>query len=259
VQGAPLDSAYYVLEDVPTSNPSVFLRGLQFYVDLDAPDVETRNYKWEVEESWEHHAAHAAEYYYDGDFHQILPPDSSNMVCWVNGLLVKNVYTLSTKSLSQNVFYKYPLHFVDGHTSRLGILYSILIRQLALSEGAYNYWEQVRVNSSELGGLYERQPFAIQGNLRNLTNPAKDVLGYFYTASESSKRYFYNDEGLELDFSNFCNEEILGRMGWREFTKYDYPVYYYFNSKVGLRILNNECVDCRLMGGTTTKPDFWPQ
>jgi hypothetical protein len=260
MQGAPLDSVYYIIEDVPTSNPSIYLSGMQFYVDLNAPDVETRNYKWEVEESWEHHAAHPAEYYYDGGFHQIMPPDSSNMVCWVNGLLVKNVYTLSTKSLSQNVFYKYPLQFVDGHTSRLGILYSILVRQLALSESAYYYWEQVRINSSELGGLYEIQPFAIKGNLINLTNPEKEVLGHFYAASESSKRYFYKDiEGLELDFSYYCNEEPLGRFGWREFNKNDYPVYYYFNSNDALRILNNECVDCRLMGGTTTKPDFWPQ
>jgi hypothetical protein len=259
LQGAPLDSVYYFVEDVPTSDPSVYLRGMQFYVDLDAPDAVCRNYRWEVWETWEFHSAHPVEYYYDGDFHQVIPPDYSNSVCWGNGL-VKNVYTLSTKSLSENVFIKYPLHFVDGHSSRLGILYSIFVSQLALSVNAYNYWEQVRVNNSEQGGLYEQQPFTIKGNLVNVTNPDKDVLGYFYAASESSRRYFYKDiEGLEIDFSNHCNEDILGIGGWRGYTKYEYPIYYYFNSQNGLRILNKECVDCRLMGGSTVKPDFWPQ
>ena len=258
-QHAPLDSVYYFIEDVPTSDPSVYLRGMQFYVNLNAPDAECRNYRWEVVETWEFHSALPAEYYYDGDFHQIDPPDYSNSVCWANGL-VKNVYTLSTKSLSENIFMKYPLHFVDGHSSRLGILYSILVRQLALSENAYNYWEQVRVNNIEQGGLYEQQPFAIKSNLTNVTNPDKEVLGYFYAASESSRRYFYKDiEGIELDFTDFCNEDILGQGGWRQFNKYDYPVYYHFNAQHSLRILNTECVDCRLMGGSTIKPDFWPQ
>jgi len=93
-----------------------------------------------------------------------------------------------------------------------------------------------------------------------VTNPDKEVLGYFYAASESSRRYFYKDiEGIELDFTDFCNEDILGKGGWRQFNKYDYPVYYHFNAQHSLRILNTECVDCRLMGGSTIKPDFWPQ
>jgi len=258
-QGAPLDSVYYIIEDVPTSDPSVFLRGMQFYVDLKAPEAVCRNYRWEVVQTWEYHAAHPLEYYYDGDFHEITPPDYSNMVCWADGL-VKNVYTLTTKGLSENVFIKYPLHFVDGHTSKLGILYSILVRQLALGVNSFNYWEQVRINNSEQGGLYDQQPFTIKGNLTNVTDPDKDVLGYFYAASESSGRYFYKDvEGLELDFTDYCSEELLGRMGWKGYTKNEYPIYYYYNSQHALRILTAECIDCRLMGGTTTKPDFWPQ
>lgn len=259
LQGTPLDSVYYFIEDVPTSDPSVYSRGMQFYVDLKAPDAVCRNYRWEVVETWEYHARQPVEYYYDGEFHEVIPPDYSNMYCW-NTLLVKNVYTLSTKSLSQNIFIKYPLQFVDGHSSRLGILYSILVNQHALGENAFNYWEQVRISNTEQGGLYEKQPFAIKGNMTNATKPEKEVLGYFYAASESSRRYFYKDiEGLEVDYSGNCKEDALGRRRWKEFTKYDYPVYYYYNSQQNVRILGNECVDCRIMGGSTTKPDFWPQ
>jgi len=258
-KGPPLDSVYYLLEDAPTPNPDLFYRGMQFYVDLNAEGDYSQNYKWDILETWEYRAAHPVTYYYDGTHHQVIPPDSTNQVCWITGL-AKNVFTLSTKSLAQNIYTKYPLQFVDGHhSSRLGILYSFLVRQLALSEGAFNYWEQLRINSNTEGGLYEKQPLAIQGNIVNVTNPEKVVLGYFYAASESSRRYFYNDvEGIVLDFTNYCYESGLGRFGWKEFFKWEYPVYYYYNDFGIVRILNRECIDCRLLGGTTEKPDFWP-
>jgi hypothetical protein len=257
--GPPLDSVYYILEDIPTSNPEVNLRGMQFYVDLRAEGYESRYFMWDVVETWEFHTPKAVEYYYDGSFHKVDPPDSSNMICWSSGL-VKNIFTISTKSLSQNIFIKYPLHFVDGHTSRLGILYTILVTQLTLSEAAFNYWEQLRVLVNEQGGLYEKQPLPVIGNLSNITHPEKEVLGYFFAASASSIRLYYKEvEGLELDFFDYCGEEILGQGGWKKFHYYDYPIYYYYNPIVGLRLIDAECVDCRLLGGTTIKPEFWPQ
>jgi hypothetical protein len=256
--GPELDSVYYIIEDIPTTDPEIYLRGMQFYVDLNATETDSKYYKWEIKETWEFHSAHPAEYYYDGKFHEVIPPDYSKMICWTN-VMVKNVYSLTTKTLSQNSFHKFPLHFVDGHTSRLGILYSILVTQQSLSESTFNYFEVVKTNSAGFGGLYEKQPFSIHGNLVNLTNPGKDVLGYFYATSESSKRFFYHDiEGLELDFSNRCAEYALPMTGWQGFKKWDYPVYYYFTEGGALLILSDPCIDCQLGGGTLTKPDFWP-
>jgi len=257
-KGPKLDSVYYLIEEIPASDPDNPSKVMQFYVDLNAVGNYSQYYKWEVVETWEYHAPLPAQYYYDGSMHEIIPPDSSNMVCWTTRL-VKNVYTLTTKSFSQNMYNKYPLHSIDGRTSRLGILYSILVRQLALSEEAYNYWEQLRINSNEQGGLYEKQPLAVKGNVLNLTNPEKDVLGYFYAASESTGRYFYHDvEGIYLNFYNYCSPYSLGMFGWKEIYKWEYPVYFYYNEVGALKIINKECIDCRRLGGTTVKPDFWP-
>jgi len=256
--GPPIDSIYYHIEDKPTSNPDIYNRVMQVYVDLNAIGDYSQNYQWEIVETWEYEAAHPLEYYFDGTHHEVIPPDYTNKVCWKTSL-VKNVFTVSTKSLSQNIYNQYPLQTLDGHTSRLGIGYSMLVRQFALSEGAFNYWEALRINSNEQGGLYEKQPFAIKGNVLNVSNPEKDVLGYFYAASESSRRYFYQDiEGIVLDYSNECYESGLGKFGFREYFPREYPIYYYFNETGMLRILNVYCVDCRCQGGTIIKPDFWP-
>jgi hypothetical protein len=254
-----LDSVYYILKDNPAPDPGQSPKVMQFCVDLNAEGSYSQYYKYEVVETWEYHAAHAAEYYYDGTFHKIDPPDTSHKTCWIT-VPALNVFTISTKSLSHNTYKQFPLHVIDGHTSRLGVLYSMLVRQFALNENAYNYWEQMRINSNEQGGLYEKQPLAIKGNLLNVSNAEKKVLGYFYAASESARRYFYKDvEGIELGFSNNCVEEPLGRMGWLEFSKDDYPVYYYYPTTHSLLILTQECVDCRITGGTTVKPEFWPR
>jgi hypothetical protein len=257
-KGPMLGSVYYALEDIPTTDPSVSNRVMQYFVDLDAAGDYSLFYKWEILETWEYHAALPAQYYYDGVTHEIIPPDSSNMVCWIT-TPVKNVFTLSAKGQSQNEYKKYRLHAIDGKTSRLGYLYSMLVRQLAVSEGAYNYWEQMRINSNEQGGLYEKQPLAVKGNLVNKTHPDKGVHGYFYAASASSRRFFYRDiQGIDLTFNNCCSPWSLGMFGWKEVLPWEYPVYFYYNEIGALRLLNLECIDCRILGGTTVKPDFWP-
>jgi hypothetical protein len=258
-QGASLGSVYYQIEDIPTGNPDIMERHMQFYVDLDAPESASRFYKWDVVETWEFHSRRPAEYYYDGKFHQLIPPDYSKMVCW-GTVRVKEVFVLSTKGLAHNKYQKQPMHFVDGNTSRLGIQYSFLVSQQSLSQAAFNYFETVKTNNAGFAGLYEQQPFSIKGNMVNLTHPEMDVLGYFYATTESSRRYFYKDvEGMELDFWDGCTEDHLPLTGWAGYKKIDYPVYYYYTESGELLILSDVCIDCRLRGGTLTKPDFWPE
>jgi hypothetical protein len=255
----PIDSVYYFIEDHPTSDPAVVNRGIQFYIDLDGIGFNSKYYRWEVVETWEYHSAHALEYYYDGGFNTVNPADSSNMYCWMTDT-VNNIFTLSTVNLSQNEYTKFPLQFVDGKSSRLGILYSFQLRQYSLSEAAYTFWDNMRANSYEQGGLYEQQPMDIKGNVREMTGTGREVLGFFQASSVRVIRMFVKDvEGLDLDFKNYCNEESLGRFGWREFSPKDYPVYYYFNPAGSLRILSKECIECERLGGTMVKPEFWPE
>lgn len=258
-ESPPLDTVYFWLEDHATPDPAIDDRGIQFYVDLEADDSDSRFYRWEVAETWEYHAAHAKEHYYDGDLHAIDPPDSSTWKCWQKST-IRSIYTLSTQHLTANAYYQYPLHFVNGKTSKLSVLYSFLITQYALSETAYTYWEQLRENSYEEIGLYEKQPADIKGNITMTSGNGEEVLGLFYAASIRTKRIFVqNVEGLEINYPSYCNEYSLGRFGWAEFRPNEYPVYFYYLEWGGLLILTRECVECEMMGGTTVKPDFWPE
>ena len=254
-----IDSVYFMRRDLINKGPGRDIKGIQFYVNIDARNIDTRFFRWEIIETWEYHAAYHKEWYYDGTVHRIVPADYSRKVCWSTEL-IKNIYTLSTFNLIENRYQMFPLNFVGNRTSRLAYGYSMLISQFGMSEPAYSYWDQLRINSGEQGGLYEKQPLAITGNLHNKTHPDNEVLGFFSVSSVTTKRIFIkNVENLVLDFSTYCKPESPGRFGLREIDPSEYPAYLMKNV-LGqpLVILSITCVDCTKQGGTTIKPDFWP-
>jgi hypothetical protein len=252
-----LDTIYYERKEKVTVNTGQVQTGLQFYVDFHGTDADSRFYRWTTDETWEYHSGYPRQYYYDGEFHKIWPPDYTYHVCWITAP-VKDIFTLATSNLVSNSYEKMPVQFVANTTNRLYVGYSALITQHAISGPAYTFWEQLRINSEEQGGLYEKQPLSVQGNLHNVTHPGNRVIGFFGASSVAQKRIFVDgirDMGVTDGYQ--CDPHRLGNMGWLEFTPEDYPVYYtYWGLEV--RILDHICVDCRDLGGGLTKPEFWP-
>lgn len=251
-----VDSIYYIRKDIPGNKPGQFTRGIQFYTDLNTTASYSRYYRWETTETWEYHTDYPLEWYYDGTTHQVVPPDYSRNVCW-STYKIPDIFTLSTADQDENKYNMLPLHYVNNRTSRLMYGYSLLIKQYSLSEAAYVYWDQLRINGSQEGGLYTTQPLPIQGNMYNVTNPSEGVLGYFGATSMKSKRIFIqNVPGLVLDFSTGCS---LERPPWGPVPPDEYPIYLVKDSN-GQTIyhITEDCINCLLYGGTTVKPSFWP-
>lgn len=217
----PVDSIYYQVEKLPTTDPNTVIKGIRFYYNLDATDFSCRYFRFEEDETYEYKAVFAT--------------DFPHKYCWITKR-INNIFTLSTKSLSQNKFKMYPLHFVDNFSSqRLRFGYSILFRQYSLSEAAYTFWEKVRTNSEDQGGMYERQPLQITGNMHNLTSPEIAVLGFFSASDMKSKRIFVGDiDGLTSEYLDCEPPKPLSPPP------------------------SPSCYDCLLDGGTNIKPDFWP-
>lgn len=255
-----IDSVYFVRKEIQSTLPGQITRGLQFYIDLDAGNMNSHFFSWEAIETWEHHAKYPKQWWWNGSVHEIIPPDSSKMVCWSTEL-VKKIFTLSTTGLVENRYTMLPLQFVDNHSARLMYGYSLFINQFAQSEAAYSYWDQLRINSNEQGGLYEKQPLSIVGNLHNYTNPDQVVLGFFGVSSVKSRRIFIsNVDDLPFDFTDYCSPAPLGFFGFREILPDEYPAYLLGdNTGPYAVVLSQYCIDCTALGGTTTKPNFWPE
>ena len=244
-----LDSIYGVYNN--------YTKGLRFSVDIEGDETDSKYYLFEMDATYEHHALYDREWYYDGWVHHIYPPDSSLFFCWTTER-VPEIFTLSTENLSENKFKDFDLHFVSYRQDHLTYGYSLLFRQLGLSRKAYLYWESVRLNNNQNASLYSKQPVDTQGNIKNLTHPNKEVLGFFSASAISETRIFI--EAQPTNPYPICYPEPLDRIGLRGISRNDYPAFL-LNNPTGnffMTFLADPCVNCASLHGSTIKPNFWP-
>lgn len=254
---APIKQPKYHLDSIYNGAFNYHTRGLQFTVNVDGSELESPYYLFELDATYEHHAKYAREWYYDGSVHHIYPPDSSLLYCWTTKR-VPEVITLATDNLEANKFNNFDLHFVPFNKDDLTYGYSLLVRQIGLSRKAYLYWESMRLNNNQNAELYSSQPVDTQGNIKNITHPEKEVLGFFGASEISEYRIFV--EAQETNPNPTCSPWPLGRLGFREIGREKYPGFL-MNNPAGTYFmvwLPEPCVDCSYYSGTTNKPNFWP-
>jgi len=252
-----IDSIYYQRKEMYLSNSGMNVNGLQFYVDFHSDDTENRYFRWVADETWEHHAPYPRVYYYDGTIHKVWPPDYSLQICW-STKPDGHIFTLSTSNLVSNSYRMFPVHYVDNTTDRLYIKYSVLLSQYSLSPAAFVFWEQLRINSDKQGGLYETQPLPVEGNIHNVSFPDKKVIGFFGASSVTQKRIFVDGiRDMEIPDGAYCSPEERGVGGWKNFETWEYPIYFIYDLFL-IKTLQKSCVDCRALGGSLVKPEFWP-
>ena len=265
---APIDSLSYRLETQGTSNPDINYYGIRFYLDMVGSEQESRSYMWTFEETWKYLAYYPIEYIWDGYVLQefLWPPKTGLDVCYMtenlNGFEVG-----SSSSMERNEIRQQPLYFVSNQTPRLASRYSLLVSQHSLSYGAYLFWDRMKEQTGDTGGLYETQPARTTGNISNTNNPDERVLGYFFVSQVRQKRITVSNH-FEFPIVRFnCPRDTV----W--FPQVLDPPYPYF--LYGVKVEDTippppegmpdliyvysfkECHDCTYRGGVTTKPEFW--
>ncbi len=249
-----VDNVYYEIERKETTDPENPLYGIQIYTDLNPRSGDARNYRWELEETWEYHSEYPIRIYWNGkEMIYLTVATDSLFYCWDSGPIYE-IYTGTIKNITSNSLFRIPLNYVSNETSRLKVKYSILVKQYSLSDTAYDYWSQLQSLSQETGGLYETQPPQVRGNISNINDDNEIVLGNFNVSGLSEKRIFISEKFNFFPVSYFCEPYypemgvILGKQ----------PVYFLLIAQdIRLWLANRECFDCTLLGGTTEKPDYW--
>lgn len=254
-----MGDVYYELADVQTDDPEVLLRGIQFYTDFSASEEDAIYYRWKCTQTFEYKALYPLEFYYDGIVHQVSPPDWSKNVCYKTEV-VEGIFTLSTINLTTKEYPGFPLNFVQNTSNRLAIMYSLMVEQSSISLAAFNYYDKLRINLEQSGGLYTSQPLAVKGNLINTSNEENEVLGFFQASSVAYKRIFVEAPvpGLTLDYEENCSINPLW-LGLFEIPPREYPAFLYtVDGQWSPITMSPNCVDCRYSGGVLMKPDYWP-
>jgi len=253
-----LDSIYWELGYQETPDPDFTRPGIQFYLDMSGESTDSRNIIWQVDESWEYWASLIGTHIMR-DWGAAVP-FKTNVIfkCWKHFPL-DHVFIASTRSQSANELRKLPLNFVSNETERLSVTYSLNVKQQSLSSAAYDYWKRMNDQAVESGGLYEKQPASVTGNIYNMDDPEEIVLGNFYATQQKEKRIFVKNNVL-FDFyvpHIDCEFESTSTL-WRNRDKIKLPIYIYNPGNFQPTFWGPEdCFDCRLQGGDTIRPIYW--
>ncbi len=258
-ESSPIDSLYYLLESFQSS--SIYsANGIQFYADLKANPNATKNYRWVLEETWEARVPYDIGRIEYGEWKEgfmnfvwvaketieFNPPIDSFMVCYKTRK-VNEIYSSTTRNLTVNEKKKIPLRYLAGTDVKQNYQYSLLVKQYALSETAYEYWSTNQVMTAETGGIYQTQPTSAISNLCNINDPEEVVLGYFWTASYSVQRINFKGPLIYAPFH--CGAYEVDPAS-PPFTS---PRYW-----SGEGVENDaKCFICALTEGTYVKPDFF--
>jgi hypothetical protein len=255
-----IDSISYEFQKKETENPDVNYAGIQFFVNTDCSGEYAKNFRWEMEETWEYHAEYEILAYFDGRIHESLPGLASDdyFYCWQTAI-IRSIYTYSTQNLTSGQIRNYPLHFVSNQSERLSIKYSTLVKQFSLSREAFKFWNILDQQSKQSGELYETQPAQIPGNIHPQDESGETVLGLFYATSVKEKRIILRPAistwTPNCDLYGLTRSELMELLN--TYTPNRYPVYLVVIDMGVYDFADQECFDCRLRGGTVERPDFW--
>ncbi|HWB27376.1 MAG TPA: DUF4249 domain-containing protein [Chitinophagaceae bacterium] len=235
--------------------------GVHIYVNTHDDAAKTVYYKWDYIETYEYNAPF--ESFYQEVNGSIIPRPYNELIytCW-RTIPSTGIFTLSTQKLARDDVYKNPLILIPASTQKLGVLYSVIVKQYALTEEGYNYWLTLSKNTENLGTLFDPQPSQVQGNIHCINDPSATALGFITASTLQQQRIFIskhqlNDWQYPPDALSICDTVHLNDENTQHYIQAGYlPVNYYepFMFYAALP----DCIDCRRQGGTTIKPPFWP-
>ena len=239
-----IGALYYEKVVIATSdNPGDAKEGCKIYLDSYDPSGECRYFRWEYDETWEY----------------VIPYPVVNRVCWISDrsgeVLVKN-----TEPYSQAMVTKFPLIYINNKTDKLKVKYSMLVKQYSINSSEYDFWEKIRKISQNVGGLYDKTPVAVPGNIRCVTNPSETVNGYFSVSSVAMKRLFVDEKfsGQPTFYSYCATDTVYGSLPAEGLNTLYWVIEDYANEVPSWWVTTEyrECGDCT-SEGTKVRPPFW--
>jgi hypothetical protein len=263
--GSQYESDYVPVEQTPSIDSITWMQKNDVTISANThdPTNNAKYYRWDFVETWQYTAT------YDRTIAEsngvIYYVDSTNQTynCWSSDVST-DILLGSTIALAQDVISQQPIALIPQNDDKISVRYSILVKQYAITQDAYQYFSILKKNTENLGSIFDAQPTQLAGNIHSLTNPSEVVIGYVTASSVAQQRIFIDNNQL-YDWASVyngpdCNLKII-LQNPNDFTLYNYPdtsyAPYYYVSPDEIELAKKPCVDCTTRGGTTTRPAFW--
>lgn len=181
--------------------------GMFIYVDSFDPTGESKYYRYEYEETYKI----IAPFWSPENAYVISPlPEPAvgtrprtmqEQVCY-NTVVSNTIIQQSTTEFAEDRITKFPVRFISRENYILSHRYSILVKQYVQSRAAYAYYKTLETLAGTENLFTQIQTGFLEGNIKSVTNPSDDVIGFFQVSTVSEKRLFFN-------FSDYFPDERL--------------------------------------------------
>ena len=260
VESPPIDSVGYVLNSDATA--------IAIHVSTHDNQGQTRYYKWSYEETWEVTAPLFSTHLFDTDKlgNRFREAEEGLFYCWTSqkfsGIILGN-----TAKLSEDVVDKQVVLNIAERDPRVADFYCIQITQMGLTLEAYIYWDNLRKNSENMGGIFSPMPSEVIGNISCIDQPDEPVLGYISAGTKTVSERKFIQGGLmnRILYTCTCEEDIKPLslndiISPFEYMKQSWMPIRRGDGETGSLIFWHQvqCGDCRIWGGTKERPAWWP-
>lgn len=246
---------------------------------VDGSSYEGGYVRWLYDEDWKFRVPFPVMMDYNyalGDWEFVTP---KNVTCWKNNISNQVVIHSFENQNSAELKDKKVCFVPSEATDKLSVRYSILVKQVSISKEEYEFWNKLKISTEDVGDVFGKQPFSIEGNIKNVYNPKEPVLGYFQTGSAVKQRLYINRQEineLELPVIKYdfgCRVDSFMVDGFSFNSPLEiyesqvlsgpynlHDVIYAENSMavIGLLLARPVCSDCTLTG-ESKQPDFWEE
>ncbi|SMD43525.1 protein of unknown function [Aquiflexum balticum DSM 16537] len=223
---------------------------------------------WDYEETWIFRAAFPSSFIFNPQTKQIdlRRPDQNIHLCW-NENKVNRIVLENSSRFSDYLVNERELVFIPNLSEKLMQRYSINVRQRVLSKEAFDFWEIMRKNTEDIGGIFSPLPSLIKGNISPVDPKDPAAIGFVSMGKSSEKRHYINVDELR-PWPVFIEDYARCEIFRDTIPPSDYELEFSSPNRLPVVQVNNDliilgfqaaetrCADCTLRG-TTVRPDFW--
>lgn len=243
--------------------------GVEIFVSTKGND-QAQYFLWSFQEHWIFRPGVLTSLIYENKMVRRRIENERIDLCW-NSNLTPKIILQNAARFEDNRILQRELVFIPNNSEKLTQRYSIEVKQMAISQEAFDFWEILKKNSDDIGGIFSPLPSLIRGNIYNITDETEPVIGFISMGKTSTKRIYIdiNDvfpwpvfipeyEFCRVNFNDTIPPNSIAlenafkngdRMPARELIADT-------GQLIGYLFAETVCADCTLRG-KNTRPEFW--